>query len=88
MCSIIQDLQPSVFACHVCTTFLCKYNYSIFLLIFGKCIATEYDSEKCGSCFISFAWMCSLWKKYVTQYLLYNLIYDDLNACMDMVYDF
>jgi len=26
--------------------------------------------------------MFSLWEKYVTQYLLYKLIYVDLNACM------
>jgi len=32
--------------------------------------------------------MFSLWEKYVTQYLLDKLIYDDLNACMAVVYDF
>jgi len=48
----------------------------------------KYSSEKGNSCFASFAWMCSFWEKYVTQYLLYELIYDDLNACMAVVYDF
>jgi len=38
--------------------------------------------------FVSFAWMISLWEKYVTYYLLYKLIYNDLNACMAVVYDF
>jgi len=32
--------------------------------------------------------MISLWEKYVTYYLLYKLIYDYLNACMVVVYDF
>jgi len=35
----------------------------------------------------SFAWMISLWGKYVTQYLLYKLIYDDFIACMAVVYE-
>ena len=32
--------------------------------------------------------MCSLSKKYVAQYLLYKLIYNDLNAFIVVVYDF
>ena len=48
----------------------------------------ENNSEKCNSCFASFAWICGLWEKYVTQYLLYKLIYGNLNACMAVVYDF
>jgi len=32
--------------------------------------------------------MISLWEKYVAYYLLYELIYDDLNPCMAVVYDF
>jgi len=32
--------------------------------------------------------MCSLWEKYVTQYLQYKLIYDDLNVCIAVFYDF
>jgi len=32
--------------------------------------------------------MIRLWEKYVTHYLLYELFYDDLNACMEVVYDF
>jgi len=32
--------------------------------------------------------MISLWEKYVMYYLLYELVYGDLNACMAVVYDF
>jgi len=37
---------------------------------------------------VSCAWMFSFWEKYVTQYLFYKLNYDDLIACMAVVYDF
>jgi len=48
----------------------------------------EYSSGKGNFCFASFEWMCSLWEKYVRQYLLYKLAYDDLNVCIAVVYDF
>jgi len=47
----------------------------------------KYSSEKCA-CFVDCAWMCSYWEKCVAHYLLYELNYGDLNACMAVVYDF
>ena len=60
----------------------------MFLLKIGKCIVIKYNSEKYETCFVSSAWMISLWEKYVAYYFLYKLSYVDLNACMTVVYDF
>jgi len=48
----------------------------------------EYSSEKSNSYFASFAWICGFWAKYIAQFLHYELIYVDLNACMVVVYYF
>jgi len=44
--------------------------------------------EKCDFYFSSFVWLYIFWEKYKYEYLLYEMIYGELNACMPMVYDF
>jgi len=60
----------------------------MFLLKIGKCIVIKIQLKKYEICFVGSSWMIGLREKYVTYYLLYALIYGDLNACMAVVYDF